>query len=106
MKNIKAKNYIKQLNPQKAKIILEIRLGILDVKENYHGKYTDTLCRNCKKEIETATHFIQCMTNDKSGPIKYLPEIWSLDSIKNLEEIADHCLQIMTNNEYIEYKTI
>ena len=39
MKNIKTKNYIKQLNPQRAKIILEIRLGILDVKENYHGRY-------------------------------------------------------------------
>ena len=46
------------------------------------------------------------LDDNETGPIKYLPEVWSLVNIKNLEEIADHCLQIMTNNEYIEYKII
>ena len=106
MKNIKIKNYIKQLTPQRAKIILEIRLGILDVKENYHGKYQDTICRNCLKENETAEHFIQCLTREKEGPIKHLKEIWKLENIKQLEEIANHCLHIMINNKHIDYKTI
>ena len=106
MNNIKTKNYIKQLNPQRAKIVLVIRLGILDVKENYHGKQQDTICRNCLKENETAEHFLQCLTKDQNGPIKHLKEIWNLGNIKNLEEIADHCLHLMTNNKHFKYKTI
>ena len=106
MKNIKTKNYIQQLTPQRAKIILEIRLGILDVKDNYHGRYPDTACRNCFKEKETAEHFIKCLTKEQKGPIEHLQEIWKLENIKNIQEIADHCIHLMTNNNYIEYKTI
>ena len=106
MKNVKAKNYIKQLTPQRAKIVLEIRLGILDVKDNYHGRYTDTICRNCLKEKETAAHFIQCHTEEQKGPIEHLQEIWNLGNLKHLQEIAEHCLNLITNNKHIQYKTI
>ena len=87
-------------------VVLEIRLGILDVKDNYHGRYTDTICRNCLKEKETAAHFIQCHTEEQKGPIEHLQEIWNLGNLKHLQEIAEHCLNLMTNNKHIQYKTI
>ena len=104
LKTIEQKSYIKVLTPEKAKLILEIRLGILDVKENYHGKFQDNTCRKCKKEIETAEHFFKC--NSKDSAIENLDEIWKLENINKLEEVAEHCLKLLEENEYIEYKKI
>ena len=106
LKNIELKNYIQVLTPEKAKLILEVRLGILDVKENYHGKYQDTICRNCSNEIETAKHFFECNTQELTGPIENIEEIWKLENMKSLKEVAEHCMKIMEMNEHIHYKTI
>ena len=106
LKNIIQKNYIRSLTPEKAKLILEIRLGILDVKENYHGKYQDTTCRNCSIEVETAEHFFKCNSQPTKGPAENIEEIWKLENLKILEEVAEHCLNVLENNEYIDYKTV
>ena len=106
LENIEQKNYIRILTPEKAKLILEIRLGILDVKDNYHGKYKDTICRNCSKETETAKHFFKCNSQETLGPIENLEEIWKVENMKTLNQVAEHCLKILERNDFIEYKTI
>ena len=107
MKNIKKKNYLIQLAPDIAKIILEIRLGMLDVKENFHGKHKDNICRNCEKEKETSEHFIKCLTSrENEGPEQHFNEIWELKNIQHLEEIGTHILNLMENNPHFEYKMI
>ena len=104
--NIKRKNYLNQMSPEQSKIILEIRLGILDVKDNYHHKYNDTTCRNCKEQIETAIHFIECNTQDNHEITQHLEQIWKIENIETLKQVANHILQIMEENEHIEYKRI
>ena len=93
------------MTPEQAKIILEIRLGILDVKDNYHQKYNDTTCRNCKNHKETSKHFIECMTPD-NNITKNIEQIWKMENLEQLKEIANHILHLMETNQHFEYKMI
>ena len=94
------------MSPALGKIILEIRLGILDVKDNYHGKHKDTICRNCNTQIETTKHFIECLSKNDPNLIEYMERLWKLENMEHLDKIASHILQLMENNQYFEYKMI
>ena len=109
MKNneIKMKTYIQQLSPRYAKIIMEVRLGIVDVKVNYKNKYENLICRNCLKEQETTEHFFRCLTPpENQQKINLYGEIYQLNDIKALKVISEHLYKIITNNEHISYKEI
>ena len=104
--DIKMKEYIKVLNPQEAKLILTIRLGMLQVKENFHNMYDDNLCRICKTEIEDSKHFIKC-TAKKAGEeqkLQNLNEVWTLNEISNLIEVAPVLYKVVKNNQTFEYR--
>ena len=109
MKNtpIKLQNYIENLFPRNAKIILEIRLGLLDTKVNYKNKHQDLICRNCNKENETNEHFLNCLTSEKEKNImaKY-QQILKIENMQELKEISNHIIKIVTNNPYFEYKQL
>ena len=45
--------YMKELTRQEASIIFKARTRMLDVKNNFRGKYKDTKCRKCPENIET-----------------------------------------------------
>ena len=109
MKNspIKMQNYIQCLPPKNAKIILETRLGLIDVKTNYHNKHTDSICRNCQKEKETTYHFIECLTPAEMKKImEKFQVIWDLDKIEDLKEISDHIYNILRENSFFDYAEI
>ena len=109
MKNneIKMKAYIQQLSPRYAKIIMEVRLGIVDTKVNYKNKYENLICRNCLKEQETTEHFFRCLIPpENQQKINLYGEIYQLNDIKALKVISEHLYKIITNNEHISYKEI
>ena len=109
MKNtpIKLQNYIENLFPRNAKIILEIRLGLLDTKVNYKNKHQDLICRKCNKENETNEHFLNSLTSEKEKNImaKY-QQILKIENMQELKEISNHIIKIVTNNPYFEYKQL
>ena len=92
--------------PPIAKIVMEVRLGVLDVKENYHGKYKDTICRNCNQQNETTKHFISCISQNDPNLIENMEQIWKLENMENLEKTARQILQLIENNQHFEYKMI
>ena len=94
------------MSPAIGKIILEIRLGVLDVKDNYHGKHKDTICRNCNTQKETTKHFIECLSENDPNLIEHFEQLWKLENMEHLDKIASHILQLMENNQYFEYKMI
>ena len=55
----KRKNYLNTLKRTEASIIFKARTRMLDIKENYRGKYTDNKCRLCKDEVETQEHILE-----------------------------------------------
>ena len=103
--DIKMKEYIKVLNPQEAKLILDIRLGMLQVKENFHNMHEDNICRICKVEIEDSKHFINCTAKiaGEEQNLQNLNEIWSLNEISNLIEVAPVLYKVIKNNKIFEY---
>ena len=109
MKNspIKMQNYIQCLPPKNAKVILETRLGLIDVKTNYHNKHIDEICRNCQTNKETMFHFIDCLTStEKKGIMDKFQAIWDLDNIETLKEISDHIYNILKDNPFFDYTDI
>ena len=105
--NFGMKKYFQHLCPRYAKIVMEVRLGIVDVKANYKNKHQDLICRNCHIQEETTEHFIRCMTKPEDKNLLNLyPEIYQLNDIKAIMKISGHIFTILTNNEYISYKEI
>ena len=105
--NFGMKKYFQNLSPRYAKIVMEVRLGIVDVKANYKNKHQDLICRNCHIQEETTEHFIRCLTKPEDKNILNLyPEIYQLNDIKAIMKISGHIFTILTNNEYISYKEI
>ena len=58
---LQRQQYIQQLPPHVVRRAFEVRLGMLEIKENYKNKYKDNmLCRKCKEENETLKHIFEC----------------------------------------------
>ena len=106
MKNqeIKIKKYIEELNPNLARAILCIRLGMVETKDNYHAKFNDVICRNCKKETETTEHFIKCLSKEADKHVlEDYDQIYSLNDSKILKRVATKVYKILKNNTYFTY---
>ena len=104
---IMLKNYIQQLNPRNAKIILETRLGMIDVKTNFPNKHENKICRNCQEQEETMEHFISCLTPEQDKyKLQYWDQIYQMSNLNELKVIAEHIYDLLSNNEYFKYKEI
>ena len=102
---IKIKDYIEELAYEEARIVMQVRLGMVDVKTNFKNKHKDTKCRNCQTEEENTEHFIECLTpEDQKYKISNFHEFWSLQNKNNLQKIASHTLKVLKENTIFEYK--
>ncbi len=48
-----------KLNRHQVSTIFKARTRMIDVKNNFRGKYPDNKCRGCKNEDETQEHVLQ-----------------------------------------------
>ena len=104
MGEIKIKEYLKRINPNHARAIMNIRLGMIEVKENFHGMFEDTTCRNCKDQVESSEHFIRCIAEDgEKEELQNFEQIWSLENLELLKSVASTVYKILKNNKYFVY---
>ena len=96
----KSREYMKTLSRNQASIIFKSRTRMLDVKNNYRGKYPNLVCRGCGKEDETQTHVLdECSTTTEQGILKVdNTQIFSEDT-EVLKEAARKITKIMENLE-------
>ena len=52
-------NYMNKLTRMEASAIFKARTRMIDVKNNFRGKYNDTKCRKCDAETETQEHILE-----------------------------------------------
>ncbi len=63
--------YLSQLTRKQASNIFKAKTRMIDVKNNFRGKYQNTLCRLCNKSIETQEHILEeCGKIQKSEETK------------------------------------
>jgi len=62
IKEFKKQDYLKQYNGKTCQIIMQIRLNMVETRENYKSKYqqSNTLCQACKLTEETTEHIFKC----------------------------------------------
>ncbi len=58
-RNTKRPKYMNKLNRHQVSTIFKARTRMIDVKNNFRGKYLDNKCRGCKNEDETQEHVLQ-----------------------------------------------
>ena len=51
--------YMNKLTRLEVSTIFKSRTRMLDIKNNYRGKYTDLVCRGCGKKEETQQHILE-----------------------------------------------
>ena len=57
--------YMNKLNRRETSLIFKARTRMLDIKNNFRGKYKDTKCRNCNQTTETQEHILEeCKEGD------------------------------------------
>ena len=74
----------------KVKKIMKMRLNMTELKANFKGKYEETECAACRKEMETTEHVIECEEYRKlTGHSLRQPEWDSLDWQKEACEVYE-----------------
>ena len=58
------------------------------------------------KQNQQNTIFFECNTQELTGLIENIEEIWKLENMKTLKEVAEHCMNILEMNEHTDYKTL
>lgn len=53
------REYMNKLTRKQTSALFKARTRMLDVKNNFRGKYPDTERRMCKREIETQKHILE-----------------------------------------------
>ena len=55
----KRPEYMNKLNRKEVGTIFRARTRMLDIKENYPGKYQNNICRICNSEGESQSHILE-----------------------------------------------
>ena len=62
--NLKMQNYLKpsrvRISQNEIQTIFKLRSRVIDVKQNFRGKYENLECRSCKSEEESQKHVYEC----------------------------------------------
>ena len=78
LKEIKMKNYLEKLPTEAAITILKLRTGMLNVKANYKGQYSNLKCPKCNEHIDTDEHLLICKKYETQPLEKIIiPFLWS-----------------------------
>ncbi len=91
--------YISNLTRTQASTIFKARTRMLDVKNNFRGKYKSTECRLCKAETETQEHILEKCTiihDTKNIPKIKKEELFNNDNTHHLKQTAN-TIQIIMN---------
>ena len=62
---LQMQQYLKEMYPTQAKIILQARSGTLDIKTQNSYKFEDLICRKCGEEVELLDHVLNCGYDDE-----------------------------------------
>ena len=92
----KRKQYMNKLNRRDASTIFRTRTRMLDIKENFRGKYNQPSCRLCNDPLETQEHILEeCKTIHKDESTKiHIEEIFNEDT-NSLRTTAERIRTIM-----------
>ena len=89
-----------QLTRKQASAIFKARTRMIKVKDNYRNGHASTICRACKREIETQDHFLngcEKLHPNNTRKIRY-EDIFS-ESPDTLRKIANQINEIIIELE-------
>ena len=93
---VKTPKYMEEMTRHEASTIFKARTRMLEVKNNFRGKYNDNKCRLCEQTDETQEHILEnCgkIHQDENTQVRK-QDIFEED-VKNLEETVKKIQKIM-----------
>ena len=83
--------YMNMLNRHQISMIFKARTRMVDVKNNYRGKYPDNICRGCGSHPETQTHiFEECPKFHQNNTTKITNTQIFSDDIETLKQTSSN----------------
>ena len=99
----KRPTYIENLTRIQTSMIFKARTRMLDIKDNFRGKYKDNLCRGCNATIETQAHALyECTAIHKEETTKVtMDDIFTedMEKLKNASANITRILKILTKGD-------
>ena len=92
--------YMTELPRSDVSVIFKARTRMLDVKNNFRGKYPNMKCRACNEEIETQEHvFTGCekLHSDESTKIKLADLFDDNADITKMKDIANKIRRVINS---------
>ena len=88
--------YINKMNRMETSRIFKARTRMLDVKNNFRGKYTDNLCRGCRQTDETQAHILEMCPkmHENNTDTKVLNRDIFTNDVNKLKKAAINILRI------------
>ena len=96
--SLKLQEYFSHLYISQARLVFKWRSETLDLKTHLTYKYSDTLCRSCKSDIETPDHVLNCgMMNMMDIKV----DVLNLDAVDDftVSELKQMILRIISFQE-------
>ncbi len=92
----KRPHYMNKLTRYEASTIFKARTRMLDVKNNFRGKYLNNKCRGCGKEDETQRHVLEeCEEIRKKSGVAVTNEEIFEEEAELLKEVSKKIMKIM-----------
>ena len=99
--------YMQKFTRYEASTIFKARTRMIDVKNNYRGKYQDLMCRICKEENETQIHvFEECKALHKDTNTKVTREMIFSNDVNILEQTVKKIDRIMTELKCVVHENV
>ena len=95
--------YMQILNRYQVSTIFKARTRMLDVKNNFRGKYKDNICRGCGTTEETQEHVLNECTGIHQESKVQLQEIFdeNTEQLKGKAEKIDHIMARLTKSAVV-----
>ena len=92
------KDYITELYINECKLMMNLRLNMIEVKQNYKGqKFADYLCPCCRDSIDNTEHLLECICKYVFEPKVNINDLIELKNLNSILKRAKTLLEAREN---------
>ena len=89
------KEYLEKVGFTEARLMMKVRLNMIEVRSNYKNQYQDLRCSLCKVETDSTEHIFECKSIAMNGEYSMAKEIIYSEEGKVTRESIQYLKKVM-----------